>query len=312
MTKILLKYLSPEDFESNFIDKNDKKIQNEIKKMNRVKNEQYAIFQSNKIFFGYMYDKFKNIKKEFIIKETCFITKSEILHNPFISFFIFGLDKNWKRNSLSVVSLMINISLIFFTVINNASTVIIMNREDYYNNYILNNLPFYVTITLIFSNIVYYFLLKYCGINLLLSISFFMTFIYSLMFTLSNLSIREPEDMNKNYFNDLDIIMKSSRNYFIWYLFSLIFFSYGQMLALYFLLIKYTKTMYRCSFLGFCYVIIYSLMLICWAYCEFYERSMAIVCGASITGFLNSIFIDGDMGFNIVKDFRKIQIDSTT
>ncbi len=41
-----------------------------------------------------------------------------------------------------------------------------------------------------------------------------------------------------------------------------------------------------------------------------FQRNLTYVCITSIIGFANAIFIDGDMGFNIVNDFRKIEFEN--
>jgi hypothetical protein len=121
-----------------------------------------------------------------------------------------------------------------------------------------------------------------------------------------------PEDRNKDYYNSPNILAENKQSFMMAILCVICFFTYGLYFTLFFFLTKFTKTLYRCFLYGWCCVIIDVMLIFASGLTQYFQKNMLYTTVASLIGFISAYFIDGDMGFNIVSDFRKIEIEENS
>jgi hypothetical protein len=106
-----------------------------------------------------------------------------------------------------------------------------------------------------FSQGFFYFIMKFFGSKIIfISFCFGSIFIFSLLSLIMELNLSDSEDLNIYYFDSYVFTYDKNRRTFFSLICLITFFAYGLFYVLYLYLIKYTKTLYRCFFLGICYV----------------------------------------------------------
>jgi len=248
------------------------------------------------------------LKKNMINSEIFDVKRLDIIKNPLILFYLAKYNPNFKKRGPLILSLVANISITFCIILSNYNQLYILPRENLYDNYIINTYPFILTLIMISSLYFFYLLLKFYGVKTIFFICFVCNFISSILFSYFVLVMKEPEDLNNHYLTDKQIYIENSKDNIRLFLGVLTFFGFGLIFTLFFYLMKFTKTIYRCLFLGICHVIFDFILIFAFMSTHFFNVNMHYVTITSMFGMVNTILINGDMGYNIINDFRKIFI----
>ena len=158
-------------------------------------------------------------------------------------------NKYIPRHYLIILSLIINISLIYYITIINLFRAFVIEKANLF--IILDYKIFVITIIFYVSQMFFFFLMKFFDYNIILFICFSMTLIFSLLFQIKNTFMIEEYDMNRYSFYAENIVFAQFREYFFFNICFLTFFSHGLFFTMYLYLTKFTKTIYRCFFMEF-------------------------------------------------------------
>jgi hypothetical protein len=308
MTKTFMNIAIANELDKLYIKKDDLRFRQEIRK-NTLANHASCCEIWDKIIFLGINQRVIKMKKEIEKYEFCELKKIDFRQNPFLPIVLIRSNKNLRNHTLILISLVANISFIFFITLNNFTLTFIYSREDMFGNYVVNRFPFFITCVVVCSSYFFHFLLKFFGYNVILFVCFGFNFIFSLIYSICTTAILEPEDMNKDYFNSPNILAGTSQSFFIALLCVIAFFTYGLYLTMFIYLTKFTKTIYRCSFYGLVRIVVDTMMIFAFSLTQYFPNNMFYATIASIIGFVNAYFIDGEMGYNIISDFRKIEFD---
>ena len=178
------------------------------------------------------------------------------------------------------------------------------------NKNFINGTSFYSMIVMVFSNFFFYFLLKFSGVNFIMKLCFFMTFVFSLVFSILQFSILDPEDTNEFFFNDPKLLYNNYFSIFFGLQCVMIFFGYGLFFTVFFYLTNYTSTLYRCSLYGQARIVMDFMIIFSLSISQYFEKNMPHVALVSIIGFANSLLIDNTENYSFVGDFRKINLQT--
>jgi hypothetical protein len=280
-----------------------KEILKQVKKVDYIE-----VLCNHVIFLGYGARQMRY--KELVLQNKLVeVRRYEILRNPFLLFLLISKNKQVKKNLLIIVSLVAIIGFIFNLTVCKYNLNLVFSRESLYTNIIVNQVVFYLIITMILSLYVFNFILKFFGFSIILFICFAMIFIFSLLFELFSLGSRNFEDMNIYTYNSVDIIFERRGATLLTFLFVVTFFATGVYGVMFFYLTKLTKTLYRGTFYGVFRCILDFTMLFSIALSQYFEKNFFYVSVLSVIGFVNAYFIKEDFDFTLVADFRQIEFE---
>ena len=173
--------------------------------------------------------------------------------------------------------------------------------------YFLKSYRMIFDISKIFSIFFFAFINRFFGVTLVLKISFSLGLVASLIFGLLDFNIKEIDDFDENH---LEKILVQDKNFtaLIWLLSILVFVSTGALYSLYFYLLRFTKTLYRCTAIGvfFCVfqlggyisVVLYTKLNI----------NLIYVSIVNFIGLVLCVFMEDDVEETMIKDHRKIKL----
>jgi len=251
------------------------------------------------------------IKKQINKYDFAYVTRSELIRNPFIMYNILLFDKHLRKNFLILLSFTFNISIIHFIVASHWNQYYITNRLDLYNFYFINQYQIYLCVCICLSNYFFYLFIKFFGYIRIMVISFIIIFIFSIILSARNLFKSEVEDLNRytfhssKYEND-----EIGRGLTYFYYLIIIFFTNGLYFCLVFYILQFTKTISRCLLLGVCKCLSNLAGIISNMILNNFENSFFFVALASITGFIHCYFLYTDFDFSKITDFRKIELEN--
>jgi hypothetical protein len=218
------------------------------------------------------------------------------------------MNKHIRRHFLVICSLILNIALIYYMVVLNFNKSFIISKQELYNT--INIYVFIIAGILFVSQNFFYFLMKFFGYSINLFISFFMIFVFSILFEIQDHGVRDMTDYNIYSFDSQTIIFDQHKNYYFGLFCVIVFFSYGLNFTMFLYLTKYTKTIYRCCFYGICQIIVDFTMLFTLGINEYFDKTMYYTCIASVIGFVNAYFVNQDFDESIISDFRKLELEN--
>ena len=234
------------------------------------------------------------------------INKIELLSQPLVLIFIMLYDKGFKKNFLLYIVFNFVITFIFYLSIYLCFTIDINLRNDLYNYDLYYQILFYMPIIMATSTFIFSFLNNFFGYNIVLFICFIGVIVFSIILTIRTQSIPTYTDMNIYYFGS-DEIITSNGNRAIKGL--ILFFATGLYYVLILLVVKYTKTIYRCTILCIFYFFTYLLILLSFAIFMYFNSSMIYLSLLSIIGFISVYFINDSESNAIISDLIKLEVD---
>ena len=142
-------------------------------------------------FFNNHYTVKKKLLKEIKEKEFCKITKVDLVRDPILLFNIMLNNSKINKNSLIIISYVVNVSICFFITLNALSKEYIFTRQQATKGTIIfDSIIFWITIFSILVYFTVYWILKFFGYSILLFTGFTAIVILSLLiegFTAFNL-----------------------------------------------------------------------------------------------------------------------------
>jgi len=318
MTNCILSVFPKEDLEKFTKDnygKNSKLISDEkinyekarikdIIKLERKEGERLT--EWNKLRFLFQLNKNRSMRGV-----TTYISKEEVISKPFLIISHMLFTKSVQNNILIVISIYTLIKINFYIVVINYSTLSFYTRTDLYNNYIINSPHFYICLIFTASNYLFYFINKFFGYKIIYFICFSVVFILSFVGEIPNFYIPHNNlvDRNNYDYSKIYLYMISTNGDFtkgIMYAFS--FFVNGVNMSLYFMLFKYTKTIYRSSFFGMINVLDKISLIISCAYVAFLRHSFFLLSIFNFIGLIIAFLINNEKEFNIVADKKRLEV----
>lgn len=277
---------------------------------NSIKNLDYHLKYSSDQIYNYEFNLYDGLKfySFWSIGSLLFYNNDKTRFSPFKIYSLIKKNPKLKKDLKIIFCLNIIASFSFYLIYGNYL------RKDFYKvNYydnrliILTQIILYLDIIKIFSIIVVEPIIKYFGMSIVLYSSFFITSILSLVLGIIDFETINSNDYDKNFRHASMISDKwrgTATNLFIF----ILFFSTSQMYCLFYHLIKFTKTIYRCIFLGlFFFIFQMSGYLTFNLYVEI-NTSMLYVFFINILGLILSIFLTDNMEESVITDNRKVKL----
>jgi MFS family permease len=276
----------------------------DLVKLERKEGERLT--EWNKFMFLFQLNKHRSMRGS-----TTFICKEEIISKPFLIISHFIFSKSVQNNILIVISMFTLIKINYYIVAISYSTLSFYTRSDLYNNYIINSPHFYICMIFIASNYVFYFINKFFGYKIIYFICFSVVFILSYLGEIPLVQIPHNNlmDRNKYDYSKLNLYFISSNGDFtkgIVYAFS--FFVNGVNMSLYFMLFKYTKTIYRSTFFGMTNIIDKISLIISCVNVAFLKHSFFLLSIFNFIGLIIALLINNEKEYNIVTDKKRLEV----
>jgi MFS family permease len=308
ITKTFSKIAKKDDIAKFFSKEDDPKLAKEIAKSKEVEKESLCrvLFSRNFLFSCFERRRYKLI--ELKVRD---ITRTEIIKSPTLIFSLIRKNKEIKNNLLIIISLVANISLIFFLTLNKIASELYFSRSDMYNNIIINTYIVFVAVIMIISLYIFNFILKFFGYNVIFFVNFLVIFLFSLIYEIINFSNVDVQDIDSYTFLSNKANLEYRRRSLVAVMSIIIFFTTGLFVTMFFFLTKLTKTIYRCLFYGLCQEIISVMLFFSIPLSQYFEKNFIYVILISFIGFVNSYFIKNDIEFyTIIDDYRKIDLET--
>ena len=89
---------------------------------------------------------------------------------------------------------------------------------------------------------------------------------------------------------------------------SMAFFVNGLFYSIFLHLFSYTKTVYRCTFIGIYMLFIKITMLYCGTFNLIFDKNFIFIMMISIVGIFTAFFIEDKQDYNIISDKKKLEI----
>ena len=244
-------YKNKIEFEAFKLKENQKMLKKWNDNLNLSRNS------SNNTIFNYIRRRLISLNRDIRRNYEVVIKNQEIRINPFIIYICISANRVFiKVKYLFIILLVIIYIQVHFLekeILNAPFFQIHDLYIDVKNNIIINSNFFILCIVTYFSNMLF---LSFYRINCFKIILFIALFIVTLSFIIyhfmSYLYDEYPLDLNETNFEDLDLYYKYNRNYKTNYIiFVTYFFLNGINFYINILVLKLSKTIYRCSLFGF-------------------------------------------------------------
>ena len=283
----------------------------DINKNGFVKNTQYNILKRRII----------SINREIKRNSALVIKKYEIKFNPFILYSSMSANAELIKSKYLIMIILFIIHLQGYLLEKEMLDIPFVGLSDFFinkdNSFFINSNLFILGITIYLSNYFYYFFFRISCFKMVLYIS--MIIITALLITHYYITYNSddfPADLSEFNFEMLEIPYTRTTNYFICInLFLIQFFLNGLTFYINILLLKLSKTLYRCSIFGMnTFLFLFSIafgdcLLFQIKHYFFFLGSLNLV-GIVIVGFLgefkNISYIINDLKRSISKD-RKLK-----
>lgn len=271
-------------------------------KQNCIKNNYKCSFISRIML------ELKLLKESLKKNQNFFIKREDLIKNPLLIYSYLVYDKLVRENHPIFLAYLIIVFLIFnITTINYFSTYF-FTREGLFSIYFVNSSFLYLTLVLLLSNFIFYFFRHFFGFKRVMTLCFLSIIVFSLIIDFPLTMVPYSlADINKfNY----DLLSNYYRNYegqrIRICLYFLSFFQFGLFYNTYIYFLKYTKTIFRCTFFGAINLIdklcLFSALFIT----MFLERSLLISAIASFMGLFTILFLsDKDEDINLICDKKR-------
>lgn len=306
MTYILMKTCDKRYIKPLFREVHSESVEDEVEKMEKNYFETFSA--DNFKFLGKIKYLSQNEENDDILEDNSDVSNEDDLVFSRISFFFnivsfFGLimkNKKISQNFSVLFSLVCTSSLLYYITIGNANLIFNNLRETS----IHQKISFYVFSIL--SNFFFYTMIKFFGYKLNFFIGYTGTLLTSFLFSIIIHKSNSFNDMNIYYYASFNITMDKVGTALSWIISIEYFFTHGLYFTLFLYLVKFSKTVYRCSFFCLAYLIIGIIMLIILCVCTISPFNMIYAILASFMGFIVTCFIRTDLEDNFVVEYRKV------
>jgi hypothetical protein len=246
----------------------------------------------------------ENLKKN----QNFLINRESLIKNPLLIYSFLVYDNLVKENKPIFLAYLIIVFLILnITTINYISTYF-FTREGLFSIYFVNSSFFYLVLVLLFSNFIFYFFRHFLGFKRVMTICFLGVIIFSLIIDFPLAMVPYSlADINKfNY----DLLSNYYGNYvgqrIRICLYFLSFFQFGLFYNTYIYFLRYTKTIFRCTFFGAINLLDKLCLFGSLFITMFLERSLLISAIASFMGLFTILFLsDKDEDINLICDKKR-------
>ena len=315
MTKFFYSTVTTNDLDKLYIDpliieKEKPVVVAEIERNEEYQKESITDQIMNKLMFFSSKKTISKIKRKINKYEYANVTRSELIRNPFIMYHILMFDKHLRKNFLILLSLSFNIFLINYLVSSSFCQYFVYARSDLYYNWIINQYPILLAVTMLISSYIYFIIIKYLGYIRLMFVSFMGIFICSIICEVINLFNKKVIDLNSFEYNSSKYEWSEKRGWLNFFLCIITFFSYGLCFIQTFYVIQFSKTISRCMIQGVVKITSGAAIILSSMINQNFDKSFFYMTIASITGWVHCYFIYSDFDFSIITDFRKIEIES--
>jgi MFS family permease len=292
---------------------NYKELTSVILEKTKIKDlDRYLIEDTNQVFKQEfeLYEKVEFHKLLSLQSLLILDNHKEGVYSPLSFLKLISKNKKLIKNSANLFALTMIVSTSYYLVLNNYSrkeidTEFIYEREIFFffSSYIVL-LDIYKLISLfIFS-----FIHKYFGMKIILTVCFVGSFISSLVLGIIEFYKQDITDYD-NYYPGYFIINYNNIPVFKFFLSFLVVFSIGPFVSLFFHIIRFTKTIYRCTVLGIFFIVFQAGGYVSFNLYIHIESSMLYITIINFVGFIISIFLEEDIEEAAVSDYRKIKIN---
>jgi MFS family permease len=228
----------------------------EIRRLNlKAEDENDDIFEKNN-FYNYL-----KRKKSFLIRnirrqKDVIIKFIEINYNPFIILICLNANRNYVKFKYLLFSILLLLHFFFYILKQEMLKKPFFREKDLYfskgHNYIINSNFFMLLITSYASNYFYYFLFRFSYFKISIIFSSIILSICSFLYYIHSLRIKKtPLYFNEYNFGMLGQYYRDFHRVNELYVQGMFFTLNGICLYIHLLIIKISKTFYRCTFLMF-------------------------------------------------------------
>ena len=234
--------------------------------------------------------------------------KSELLTNPFLIVSIFSNRKNISNNLKILIAMTINISFVYYIAYFNLYGTDFYSRDDLYRKISVNFSCIVLGFTSFISLIFFTFIFKFFDFTISLLICFIGTFCVSIIIGGNTLSIPTYTDLNKHYFGSP--LIRETKYGDFGFIFKAImhFFSCGLYYTLYYLILKNSKTIYRCTILSLVFACSSFIMFFSFGLYQYFLRNILYISIISALGIVNIYFLREPKTMSIINDFTSLEI----
>jgi hypothetical protein len=226
-----------------------------IRRLNLKAKERDDIFEKNN-FYNYL-----KRKKSFLIRnirrqKDVIIKFIEINYNPFIILICLNANRNYVKFKYLLFSILLLLHFFFYILKQEMLKKPFFREKDLYfskgHNYIINSNFFMLLITSYASNYFYYFLFRFSYFQISIVFSSIILSICSFLYYIHLLRIKKtPLYFNEYNFGMLGQYYRDFHKVNELYVQGMFFTLNGICLYIHLLVIKISKTFYRCTFLMF-------------------------------------------------------------
>ena len=290
----------------------DYRIQTELN--NEKINENTSYLDSLKYPKSYLYNNLYYRKKIQKINSKNIIERFNIYRNPFYIVKLIKKDKQFRKKSAVILSFIISISIVINLTLQRVTTNYLFHRDKLISQTIFRTYLFsYIIMCFIILFPFVHYLVKCFGLYIILFPSLVLVTLSTGLFELICFMNSDGgiTDLSKYIDGDNENLIDNSNKYLLPFVYILSFCFVCLDYVLYFFIIKLTKTIYRCSFLGNCQIIYNFCFLIGCGLEKYIAGGYYYACIFSIISIVNSIFINSSEDSLNISEMREIKFDET-
>ena len=288
----------------------DYRIQTELnnEKINENTNYKDSIKYQKNYFYKYLYFN-KIIQKP---QSKNIIERFNIFRNPFYFFQLMKKDRQLKKRAFVIFSFIISMSIVINLTLQRITTNYFVQRDKLISKKVFGTYLFsYIIISLIMLFPFVHYLVKCFGIYIILFPSLLVITISTAIFEI--ICFLNPDggftDLTIYHDGTNDKLVDSANKYLLPFVY-LISFSFVSLdYIFYFFVIKLTKTIYRCLFLGSCQIIYDICFIISFGVEKYISGGYYYACIFSIISIVNSVFVNTSEDSLNIGEMREIKYD---
>ena len=242
------------------------------------------------------------------------IERYNIFNNPFYLLKLMKKDKQIKKKATVIFSFIISLSIVINLTLQRITSNFLIGREKIINKAIFGTYLFsYIILIIIILFPFVHYLVKCFGLYIILFPSLIIITISTGLFEI--ICFLNPEgdfrDITKFHDGNNDKLMESVGNYLLPFVYIISFCFISLEYVLYFFILKLTKTIYRCSFLGNCQIIYDFCYIISFGLEKYISGGYYYACIFSIISTVNALFINSSEDSLNIGEMRDIKFDET-
>ena len=239
------------------------------------------------------------------------IDRNKIIRNPFLLLSFIYYEKGLNRKFFLECSLTVLVIFIDSIVTWKLFGGFYFTREMLYQKY-RNIVPSLITVILrLIFNYFFYYIHKFFGFKVVLTISFVILAIMSILIELTNFFLDyKVFDQNKYDYSKINILKNDENSGKLLLLINIAcIFTNGLVFSMYLHLFKFTKTINRCVFFGLIGMTILNIQIFNGVYVIFVSKIGLSIFVASVIGIIITFIVDDDIDeMNLITDRKILEI----